>query len=92
MADSGLGQAALTMPWMVPLAQLVGVSKQVAVLAFQLGDGFTNCIVPTSAALMGTLGVSRVDWTQWVKFQLKFQGVLVAGATIVMVLAVMIGF
>lgn len=89
---SGSGQAALTMPLMAPLAQLVGVSKQVAVLAFQLGDGFTNCIVPTSAALMGTLGVARVDWTQWLKFQLKFQGILVAGATITMLLAVMMGF
>lgn len=89
---SGSGQAALTMPLMAPLAQLVGVSKQVAVLAFQLGDGFTNCIVPTSAALMGTLGVSRVEWTQWLKIQIKFQGILIAGATIVMILAVMIGF
>ena len=89
---SGSGQAALTMPLMAPLAQLVGVSKQVAVLAFQLGDGFTNCIVPTSAALMGTLGVARVDWTQWLKFQVKFQGILVGGATIVMLVAVAMGF
>ncbi len=89
---SGSGQAALTMPLMAPLAQLVGVSKQVAVLAFQLGDGFTNCIVPTSAALMGTLGVARVDWTQWLKFQAKFQGILIAGATLTMVIAVVMGF
>jgi uncharacterized ion transporter superfamily protein YfcC len=89
---SGSGQAALTMPLMAPLSQLLGVSKQVAVLAFQLGDGFTNCIVPTSAALMGTLGVARVDWTQWLKFQLKFQGMLIAGSTIVLIIAVLIGY
>lgn len=89
---SGSGQAALTMPLMAPLAQLVGVTKQVAVLAFQLGDGFTNCIVPTSAALMGTLGVARVEWTQWLKFQLKYQLVLTIGATAVMIIAVVIGF
>ncbi len=41
---------------------------------------------------MGTLGVARVDWTQWLKFQIKFQGILIAGATVVMILAVAIGF
>ena len=57
---SGSGQAALTMPIMAPLADLVGVTRQVAILAFQLGDGFTNLIVPTSGALIGTLGVARL--------------------------------
>jgi len=89
---SGSGQAALTMPLMAPLAELVGVSKQVAVLAFQLGDGFTNIIVPTSASLMGVLGVARVDWTKWFKFQIKFQGLLVVFASIFVIAAVMIGF
>lgn len=89
---SGSGQAALTMPLMAPLASIVGVSKQVAVLAFQLGDGFTNCIVPTSAALMGTLGVARVDWTRWFKFQLVFQIILVAGASMFVIAGVIVGF
>ncbi|GAM70684.1 S-transferase [Vibrio sp. JCM 19236] len=52
---SGSGQAALTMPLLAPLADIAGVTRQVAVLAFQLGDGFTNIIVPTSASLMATL-------------------------------------
>ncbi|MCE9679569.1 putative basic amino acid antiporter YfcC [Shewanella sp. AS1] len=69
---SGSGQAALTMPLMAPLADIVGVSRQVAVLAFQLGDGFTNVIVPTSASLMATLGVCRVDWGVWIKFIWRF--------------------
>ena len=64
---SGSGQAALTMPIMAPLSDLVGVSRQVAVLAFQLGDGLTNIVVPTSAALMGSLGAARVDWLHWVR-------------------------
>ncbi|MCH1930686.1 putative basic amino acid antiporter YfcC [Shewanella sp. A25] len=69
---SGSGQAALTMPLMAPLADIVGVTRQVAVLAFQLGDGLTNIIVPTSASLMATLGVCRVDWGNWLKFVWRF--------------------
>jgi uncharacterized ion transporter superfamily protein YfcC len=89
---SGSGQAALTMPLMAPLAELVGVSKQVAVLAFQLGDGFTNLIVPTSGCLMGVLGVAKLDWNKWFKFQWKFQVLLFAVASVFMFAAVIIGF
>lgn len=89
---SGSGQAALVMPLMAPLADIVGVSRQVAVLAFQLGDGFTNLIVPTSGCLMGVLGVAKLDWYQWFRFQIKFQVLLFVLASLVMVLAVMIGF
>ena len=70
---SGSGQAALTMPIMAPLATIIGISKQIAVLSFQLGDGLTNMIVPTSGCLMGMLGVARIDWGTWFKFQIKFQ-------------------
>ncbi len=88
---SGSGQAALTMPIMAPLADLVGVERQVAIVAYQLGDGFTNFIVPTSGCLMGALAAARMEWGQWAKFMIKFQGVLVIGCTIVMILAVMTG-
>src|SRR5699024_2222277 len=57
---SGSGQAALTMPIMAPLADLVGVERQVAVLAYQLGDAFTNFIVPTSGCLLGRSEERRV--------------------------------
>ncbi len=87
---SGSGQAALTMPLMAPLAQLVGVSKQVAVLAFQLGDGLTNCIVPTSAALMGALGVARIEWTKWFKVQIIFQGIVFGLGSLFVIGAVLI--
>jgi uncharacterized ion transporter superfamily protein YfcC len=88
---SGSGQAAITMPLMAPLASIVGVSKDVSVLAFQLGDGLTNLIVPTSASLMGCLGVARIEWTKWAKFQIKFQGVLFVVACIFIVVAVSVG-
>lgn len=89
---SGSGQAALTMPIMAPLADLVGVSRQVAVLAFQLGDGVTNLIIPTSAVLMGVLGVARVSWWTWVKFIVPFVLLLLGLSMAFMVGAVLIGF
>ena len=89
---SGSGQAALTMPLMAPLADLVGLTRQLAVLAFQLGDGLTNLIVPTSAALMGTLAVAKIDWVVWLRFQLKFQAFLVFLATAFLLVAYAIGF
>lgn len=89
---SGAGQAALTMPLMAPLSDLVGVTRQVAVLAFQLGDGFSNLIVPTSGALIGCLGAARLDFGKWLKFSLKLQAWLIVFASMFMVGAVMIGY
>ena len=88
---SGSGQAALTMPIMAPLADLVGVERQVAVLAYQLGDAFTNFIVPTSGCLLGALAAAKLEWGQWAKFQIKFQGFLFVFASIAVIVAMMIG-
>ncbi|MCP5114516.1 MAG: TIGR00366 family protein, partial [bacterium] len=65
---SGSGQAFVTMPIMAPLADLTGISRQTAVLAYQFGDGFMNMIVPTAPVLMGYLAVSRVPFTRWARF------------------------
>ena len=73
IVTSNSGQAALTMPIMAPLADLVGVSRQVAVLAFQLGAGFVDAFTPVSASLIGVLGVARIDWGKWARFQIKMQ-------------------
>ncbi|MBU1311319.1 MAG: putative basic amino acid antiporter YfcC [Gammaproteobacteria bacterium] len=89
---SGSGQAALTMPLIAPLADLVGLSRQIAVLAFQLGDGLTNCIIPTSAALIGCLGVVRLDWTVWLRFVWKLQLCLFALASAFMFIAVAMAY
>ncbi|WP_346993350.1 putative basic amino acid antiporter YfcC [Alteromonas gracilis] len=88
---SGSGQAAITMPLMAPLSDLVGVTRQVAVLAFQLGDGLTNLVIPTSASLIGCLGVAGVSWTTWVKFIAKFFACLFALASLTVITAVLIG-
>ena len=68
LIPSGSGQAYVTMPIMAPLADLVGVGRETAVLAYQFGDGFTNMIVPTNALLMGMLGLARVPYPAWVRF------------------------
>ena len=62
---SGSGQAALVMPIMAPLGDLLGVTRQTAVLAFQFGDGFTNLIIPTSGVTMGVLGVAKIPFEKW---------------------------
>lgn len=72
LVPSGSGQAALTMPILAPLGDLLGVSRQVTVLAFQLGDGLTNLVVPTSAVLMGVLGAARIDWLTWARYILHW--------------------
>jgi uncharacterized ion transporter superfamily protein YfcC len=64
---SGSGQAALTMPIMTPLADVIGVSRQIAVLAFQFGDGY-NLILPTSGATMGVLAMAGVSYQKWLKW------------------------
>lgn len=89
---SGSGQAALTMPLMAPLADLVGVTRQVAVLTFQLGDGLTNIIVPTSAALIGCLGAVKLDWAVWVRAIWRFQLFLMVSSILIVLAAVFTGF
>lgn len=71
---SGSGQAALTMPIMAPLGDLIGVARQTAVLAFQFGDGFSNLIIPTSAVTMGVLTLAEVPWEKWAKWMLPLMG------------------
>lgn len=89
---SNSGQAALTMPILAPLSDIVGISRQIAVLCYQLGSGFADAIVPTSASLMGVLGVARMDWTKWAKFQIKMQGFFFVFGTVFIVIAIMIGY
>jgi uncharacterized ion transporter superfamily protein YfcC len=88
---SGSGKAALTMPLMAPVAQYAGISRQVSVLAFQLGDGFTNMIVPTSGALMGVLAVARLEWVKWFRSQIKLQGILFGVSSLVIIFAILFG-
>jgi uncharacterized ion transporter superfamily protein YfcC len=68
---SGSAKAALTMPIMAPFADLIHISRQAMVMAFQFGDGFTNMITPTSGVLIGCLGVARIPYEKWFKWVWK---------------------
>jgi uncharacterized ion transporter superfamily protein YfcC len=69
---SGSGKAALTMPMMSQFSDLIGISRQATVVAFQLGDGFTNMITPTSGVLIGVLGVARIPYEKWFRWVAPF--------------------
>jgi uncharacterized ion transporter superfamily protein YfcC len=89
---SGSGQAALVMPLLAPLSDLLGLSRQTAVLAFQLGDGLTNILIPTSASLVACLGAARIDWAVWLRFVWRLQLWLFALASAFVLAAVAVGY
>lgn len=74
---SGSAKAALTMPVMAPFSDLVNISRQATVMAFQFGDGFTNMITPTSPVLIGALGIAKIPYDKWVKWIIPFIGILI---------------
>lgn len=81
---SGSAKAALTMPIMTQFADLIGVSRQTTVLAFQFGDGFTNMLTPTSGVLIGVLGIARIPYGTWLRWVWKFILALIAIGFILM--------
>lgn len=83
---SGSGQAALTMPVMAPLSDLLGITRQTAVLAYQLGDGLTNLIIPTSGLTMGILAIARIPFDIWIKWIWKLMIVFYLTAIILLTL------
>jgi len=89
---SGSGQAALTMPILAPLGDLLDISRQTTVLIFQLGDGFSNAIFPTSGVLMACLGMAGIPYSKWFKWILPLQIILFALAIIFITCAMMIGW
>ena len=89
---SGSGQAYVTMPIMAPLADLVGVERQVAVLAYQFGDGFTNILVPTNAVLIGILTMARIPYDRWLRFIVPFMVKIWIVGGLALATAVWIGY
>lgn len=73
---SATAKAAITIPIMAPFSDMVGVSRQAMVLAFQFGDGFTNMITPTSGVLVAALAMARIPYSKWVKWIWKMVLVL----------------
>lgn len=90
--NSGSGQAALTMPILAPLGDLVGISRQLTVLIYQLGDGFSNAMFPTSGVLIACLGVAGVPYTKWLKWIIPLQIILFILGIVFITIASSIGW
>ena len=85
--SSGSGQAALTMPILAPLGDLIGISRQLTILIFQFGDGFSNAMFPTSGILIACLGLAGIPFGKWLKWILPLQGILFASAIVFITIA-----
>ena len=92
LVPSGSGQAALSIPILGPLADLVGVSRQTTVLAYQLGDGISNVFTPTQGYFMAGLALIGVPWTSWVRFMWRLELMWVAAGLLLVLLAHAIGY
>lgn len=86
------GQAILTMPILAPLSDLIGISRQVCVLAYQYGAVMTDLIYPTQGALMAIIAIAGISFDKWFKFIFKFVLVILGLGAIAIVVAVYIGF
>ena len=89
---SGSGQAAVTMPLMAPLADLLGITRQTAVLAYQCGDGFSNMVIPTSGTLMAMLLMAGVPYDRWLRFALPLVAMLLVISACFLAGAVALGY
>ena len=89
---SGSGQAAAVMPILVPLSDLIGVTRQTAVLAFNFGDGFCNYILPTSTALMGIISACNIPYDRWMRFMWKMFAIWLVVGTVMLVIAQLINY
>lgn len=84
---SGSGQAALTVPIVAPLSDLLGIGRQTAILAFQLGDGIMSMIVPTSGVTMGVLAIAQIPYQIWIKWFYKLLLLFLAAAMLLLVVS-----
>ena len=88
---SGSGQAVTSMPIMAPLADLLGISRQVSVLAFQFGDGFSNIVWPTAFAPI-VCGIAGVKLEKWWKFIIPLFGLILIAQSVLLMVAIIINY
>lgn len=91
IVPSGSGQAAVSIPILAPLGDLVGVTRQTVCVAFQLGDGISNIFTPTSGYFMAALALAKIPWAKWAKWILPLIGLQYALGAVFVVIAQMIG-
>ena len=89
---SASAKAFLMMPILTPLADIVGITRQTAVLAFDFGDGFSNMLYPSNALLLIGLGFTVVSYPRWIRWTIGLQGVVFVLSMIFLAVAVLIGF
>ena len=86
------GQAILTMPILLPLSDLIGLTRQVCVLAYQYGAVMMDMIVPTNGALMAVIAIAGISFDKWIKFALKPMLIILALCALAIIVAIFIGF
>lgn len=89
---SGSGQAAVMMPLMVPVADLVGITRQVAVQAFQFGDGLCNLLTPLNGPMMGCLAIAGVSFPKYIKWAFKFLMINIGAAAVITMVLQAVGW
>ena len=93
IVPSGSGQAAVSMPLLAPLGDLLGITRQTNVLAYQLGNGLTNVFIPTQGYFMAALGILKIPWTRWVRwlFPLLLTWLAIGAAAVLIAQAIRYG-
>lgn len=89
---SGSGQALVTMPILIPLSDLIGMSRQLMITAFQVGDGLTNLIVPTSGGTLAMLAIGKVSYAQWLRIIMPLIGLVYVMCWIALVIGHYVGY
>lgn len=92
LIPSATGQAAVSMPIMIPIADMLKINRQVSVLAFQLGDGINNSIIPTSSTLLAACTIANVPYDRWFKFLWRLTLIWTGIGVILLLIANAIGF
>ena len=92
IVPSGSGQAALALPILAPLADMVGVTRQTSVLAYQFGDGFSNILTPTQGYFMAALALARIPFATWARFVFPLQLIWLAAGAALLLIAHAIGW
>lgn len=87
LVPSGSGQAAVSVPILAPLGDLVGVSRQTTCIAFQIGDGISNIFTPTSGYFMAGLALAKISWDKWAKWILPMIGLQYLAGLIFVIVA-----
>ena len=89
---SGSGQALATLPVMIPLGESLGLTRQITILAFQIGDGLTNLVNPTLGGLIAMLSMSRVPIDRWIRFIFPVLMILIIISFLALIIAVFINY